>query len=101
MEKGPTLRDAERTRNAATGSESSRSAHGAGQALRTRLPIGRRRERQPAMHIVDLLRKMVVFGASDLHVKAGSCPGYRIDGRVLPDSEDGELDPETTSKLAS
>ena len=53
------------------------------------------------MQILDLLRKMVAYGASDLHLKAGSCPGYRIDGKILPDAADAVLTPEATAALAA
>ncbi|MCA8957679.1 MAG: type IV pili twitching motility protein PilT, partial [Planctomycetes bacterium] len=48
----------------------------------------------------DLLHKMVEKGASDLHVKAGSPPGFRIDGRVVPQEEFGRLSPDITRALA-
>jgi twitching motility protein PilT len=48
----------------------------------------------------DLLRAMVQKGASDLHVKAGSAPGFRIDGEVQQQTEFGALSPEQTSDLA-
>ena len=39
--------------------------------------------------VVALLKQMVGMGASDLHLKVGNKPGYRIDGRIepLPDHE--------------
>ena len=37
-----------------------------------------------SLQMNDLLRSMVQKGASDLHVKAGSPPGFRIDGEVHP-----------------
>jgi len=43
---------------------------------------------------------MVQAGASDIHVKAGSPPGFRIDGEVAPQAEVGTLTPEMTSELA-
>ncbi|MCA8952807.1 MAG: PilT/PilU family type 4a pilus ATPase, partial [Planctomycetes bacterium] len=43
---------------------------------------------------------MVAKSASDLHVKAGSPPGYRIDGEVEAQSEHGVLTPEMTADLA-
>ena len=36
------------------------------------------------LRIEDLLRSLVAKGASDLHVKAGSAPGFRIDGEIQP-----------------
>ncbi len=50
--------------------------------------------------IDDLLRRMVRDGASDLHVKAGSAPGLRIDGQVQAQTELGPLTPEVTARLA-
>jgi twitching motility protein PilT len=50
--------------------------------------------------IDDLLRSMVQKGASDLHVKAGSPPGFRIDGEVVAQQEVGALTPEMTTELA-
>ncbi|MFN3242608.1 MAG: type IV pilus twitching motility protein PilT [Planctomycetota bacterium] len=52
------------------------------------------------LQIDELLRAMVQRGASDLHVKAGSPPGFRIDGEVQPQEEFGRLTPEMTSELA-
>jgi len=43
---------------------------------------------------------MVTKGASDLHIKAGSAPGYRIDGEVYSQDEYGRLAPEATADLA-
>jgi twitching motility protein PilT len=50
--------------------------------------------------IEDLLRTMVGKGASDLHIKAGSPPGFRIDGEVHQQEEIGTLTPEMTADLA-
>ncbi len=50
--------------------------------------------------IQDLLREMVQKRASDLHVKAGSPPGFRIDGEVKPQTEHGALTPAATAALA-
>ncbi len=52
------------------------------------------------LDIQELLRSMVGKGASDLHVKAGSCPGFRIDGEVQPQEEYGRLTPDMTAALA-
>jgi twitching motility protein PilT len=46
-----------------------------------------------------LLTDMVGKGASDLHIKAGNVPGFRIDGHMQPQLEYGELTPETTASL--
>ncbi len=43
---------------------------------------------------------MVQRGASDLHIKAGSAPGFRIDGEVQPQDEYGKLAPVQTAELA-
>jgi len=53
-----------------------------------------------SLQIEDLLRAMVAKGASDLHIKAGSAPGFRIDGQVQAQEEFGVLTPEATSDLA-
>ena len=53
-----------------------------------------------SLKIEDLLRAMVGKGASDLHVKAGSPPGFRIDGEVQQQEEFGVLTPELTADLA-
>jgi twitching motility protein PilT len=50
--------------------------------------------------INDLLRAMVGAGASDLHIKAGSNPGFRIDGRMRPQEQFGTLMPDDTRQLA-
>jgi len=53
-----------------------------------------------SIQIEQLLRAMVTKGASDLHLKAGSSPGFRIDGDVVPQAEFGVLTPEMTGALA-
>lgn len=53
-----------------------------------------------SLTIENLLRSMVSKGASDLHVKAGSPPGFRIDGEVQQQAEHGVLTPEITASLA-
>ena len=53
-----------------------------------------------SLQIDEMLREMVQQGASDLHVKAGSAPGFRIDGDVVPQDGFGCLTPEMTSDLA-
>ncbi|MCA8976143.1 MAG: type IV pilus twitching motility protein PilT [Planctomycetes bacterium] len=52
------------------------------------------------IQIQDLLHDMVAKSASDLHIKAGSAPGFRIDGSVQPQEERGRLTPEMTADLA-
>lgn len=53
-----------------------------------------------SLRIENLLREMVGKGASDLHVKAGSPPGFRIDGEVQAQEQHGPLAPDVTSDLA-
>ena len=53
-----------------------------------------------SLQIDQLLRSMVHAGASDLHIKAGSSPGFRVDGGVEQQEEFGVLTPEDTSDLA-
>ena len=53
-----------------------------------------------ALQIDDLLRAMVARGASDLHIKAGSPPGFRVDGQVEAQEQIGRLTPEVTAELA-
>jgi len=53
-----------------------------------------------SLQIDELLRSMVQKGASDLHMKAGSSPGFRIDGAVIPQEEFGILPPEASSDLS-
>ena len=53
-----------------------------------------------AFKIQDLLHDMVGKGASDLHVKAGSAPGLRIDGDIQPQADRGVLTPDHTTELA-
>ena len=50
--------------------------------------------------IEELLRRMVSNDASDLHIKAGSRPGFRIDGKIRTFEEDAPLSPEETRGLA-
>ena len=51
------------------------------------------------MDMLGLLHKMVQYGASDLHLKAGSRPGFRIDGDMLPDGKEEILTPDDTIRL--
>lgn len=53
-----------------------------------------------ALPIENLLQGMVKFGASDLHVKVGSPPGYRIDGQIQPVKNLDSLTAEETLELA-
>jgi len=43
------------------------------------------------MHINDLLRMMVTKGASDLHLKGGGVPVFRINGQLIPQDEMPEM----------
>jgi len=52
-----------------------------------------------SLSIDQMLREMVEQKASDLHVKAGSPPGYRIDGDIVPQEKYGTLTPEHTKLL--
>ncbi|MBZ0267592.1 type IV pilus twitching motility protein PilT [bacterium] len=52
------------------------------------------------MQIDSLLRGMVQFDASDLHLKVGSPPGYRIEGRIQPLKNIDKLKPDETLELA-
>ncbi|MBD3184996.1 PilT/PilU family type 4a pilus ATPase [Candidatus Poribacteria bacterium] len=49
--------------------------------------------------IDDLLRTMVEQEASDLHIKAGSPPGIRVHGELLPIEEIPSLTPDDTERL--
>jgi len=52
------------------------------------------------MNIEDLLRAMVGANASDLHIKAGSPPGFRIDGGIAIQTDLPTLSPDNTQNLA-
>lgn len=43
------------------------------------------------MNLEDLLREMTVRGASDLHIKEGSPPGFRVNGALEPMAGAGPL----------
>jgi twitching motility protein PilT len=53
------------------------------------------------MHVNDLLKLAVEKGASDLHLKVGSYPMARIDGHLVPVSEDQKLDHEALVEMAA
>ncbi len=53
-----------------------------------------------SLEILELLHEMVRKDASDMHLKAGSPPGFRIDGHVQKQDEYGDLTPEMTKSLA-
>jgi twitching motility protein PilT len=52
-----------------------------------------------ALNIQELLADMVRSGASDLHIKAGNVPGFRIDGSVQPMEHYGRVQPEVSADL--
>ncbi len=51
------------------------------------------------MILDDLLREMSGKGASDLHIKVGSPPGFRIDGKMFPQEQYDKLNGEETESL--
>jgi len=53
------------------------------------------------MHVNDLLRISVENGASDLHLKVGSYPMMRVNGVLLPASEEKRLSHEDTVAMAA
>jgi twitching motility protein PilT len=53
-----------------------------------------------AIQIDALLKGMIQFEASDLHVKVGMPPGYRISGEIQPLKNLDALKPEDTLELA-
>jgi twitching motility protein PilT len=53
------------------------------------------------MHINDLLATAVKRGASDLHMKVGSFPMLRIDGTLMPATQEKRLDPVDMEGMAS
>ena len=50
--------------------------------------------------ITHYLERMVALDASDLHLKAGNRPGFRIDGQILCPEENPILDPEAVLACA-
>ena len=52
------------------------------------------------MHINDLLATAVKRGASDLHMKVGSFPMLRIDGTLVPATQEKRLDPLDMENMA-
>ncbi|MCC6669504.1 MAG: type IV pilus twitching motility protein PilT [Planctomycetes bacterium] len=52
------------------------------------------------MTIDQLLHEMVKHRASDLHLRAGTLPGFRIDGNLVPQERYDALTPELTKTLA-
>jgi twitching motility protein PilT len=53
------------------------------------------------MHINDLLATAVKRGASDLHMKVGSFPMLRIDGTLMPATQEKRLDPVDMENMAT
>lgn len=51
------------------------------------------------MEVNDLLQIMIEQDASDLHIKAGSPPGLRINGELLPVEDMPSLTPDDTEQL--
>ncbi len=52
------------------------------------------------MNLDQLLREMSDKGASDLHIKVGSPPGFRIDGKMVAQTQYETLDGQMTETLA-
>ncbi len=53
------------------------------------------------MHVNDLLKTAVDAGASDLHLKVGSFPMMRVNGLLMPVSEEKRLTHEDTVAMAA
>jgi len=64
-------------------------------------PRRRRSEGEKSLSITiqQLLTDMVNAGASDLHLKAGNVPGFRIDGEIQFMEQYPRLTPEMTADL--
>jgi len=52
-----------------------------------------------SLNIQDLLREMVKCGASDLHVRAGLVPSFRIDGNIVAQKNFNKLSPDESAML--
>jgi twitching motility protein PilT len=52
------------------------------------------------MHINDLLKQATDLGASDLHLKVGSHPVVRLDGKLVPLTDEKRLMQEDTIQMA-
>jgi twitching motility protein PilT len=52
------------------------------------------------MELNDILRVALQWRASDIHLKAGLPPMFRIDGELVPLNEAGRLTPEHTGRIA-
>ncbi len=53
------------------------------------------------MHVNDLLKIAVENGASDLHLKVGSFPMMRVNGTLVPASEEKRLMHDDTVTMAA
>jgi twitching motility protein PilT len=51
------------------------------------------------MHIDDLLRMTIAKGASDLHLKGGGVPVFRINGELIPQDEMPEMTSEDMKQI--
>jgi twitching motility protein PilT len=49
--------------------------------------------------MTELLKDMVSKGASDLHLRPGNYPGFRLDGKLKPQEAYGRITPEITDHL--
>jgi twitching motility protein PilT len=52
-----------------------------------------------SLNIQDLLREMVKCGASDLHIRAGLVPSFRIDGNIVAQKNFNKLSPDESAML--
>ena len=52
------------------------------------------------MRITDMLRRMVMQRASDIHLQANVPPHMRVDGALVPFDEVGALSPQQTEQIA-
>ena len=63
-------------------------------------PIAGRSAPAMGLNLRALLEEMVTMGASDLHIVAGECPKFRIDGEITSAHTGGMLGPKDTLQLA-
>lgn len=63
-------------------------------------PIAGRSAPAMGLNLRALLEEMVTLGASDLHIVAGECPKFRIDGEITSAHTGGMLGPKDTLQLA-
>ena len=73
--------------------------HALWRAMSRHQPPTSPKESHVSLSIQQLLHDMVKAGASDLHVKSGNFPGYRIDGEMRQVEAHGKLSPEDTAAL--